>query len=183
MSKVLEQIKKYDILILVIFGFLLHYSSLFYDFVGDDIVLLITNQYLNGELPINIFDFFIPNFIINEIYTPLTFIVYWLIIKIFGISSSALHFVNVIFYILSSVALFYLLKKIINNYFVVFFATILYILHPCHIECTVWISGMGYNISALFFFLAFLYFIIAFAIAGPIFGKVSIDGLELKLSI
>ncbi len=162
MSKVLEQIKKYDILILVIFGFLLHYSSLFYDFVGDDIVLLITNQYLNGELPINIFDFFIPNFIINEIYTPLTFIVYWLIIKIFGISSSALHFVNVIFYILSSVALFYLLKKIINNYFVVFFATILYILHPCHIECTVWISGMGYNISALFFFLSFLYFIIAF---------------------
>ena len=41
MSKVLEQIKKYDILILFIFGFLLHYSSLFYDFVGDDIVLLI----------------------------------------------------------------------------------------------------------------------------------------------
>ena len=162
MSKILGYIKKYDILVLLILGIIFYFPSLFYDFVGDDIVLLIPNQYINGSMPISFFDFFKPNYIMGEIYTPLTFIIYWLIIKIFGISSFALHFVNIIFYILSSIALFYLLKKIINNYSVVFFAIVLYILHPCHIECTVWISGLGYNISAFFFFLSFLYFIIAF---------------------
>ena len=162
MDKFCAYIKKYDILVLLILGIIFYFPSLFYDFVGDDIVLLIPNQYINGSIPISFFDFFKPNYIMGEIYTPLTFIIYWLIIKIFGINSFALHFVNIIFYIFSSIALFYLLKKIINNYSVVFFATILYILHPCHIECTVWISGLGYNISAFFFFLSFLYFIIAF---------------------
>ena len=37
----------------------------------------------------------------------------------------------------------------------------LYILHPCHVECVAWISAMGYNIASLFFFLSFLYFMSA----------------------
>ena len=162
MSKFFEYIKKYDILIFVIFGFLLYCPSLFFDFLYDDVPYIVQNEYLNGTCSVNLFQFFIPKFVLETVYTPLTFIVYWLILKIFGINSFAFHFVGIFFYVFSSVVLFYLLKKIIDNYVVAFFATILYILHPCHVECTAWISAMGYNISALFFFLSFLYFIIAF---------------------
>ena len=163
MNKIFEYIKKYDVLILVILGIILYFPSLSYDILSyDDIPYIIQNEYLNGSLSINFHQFFIPNFVMSSIYTPLTFLVYWSIIKIFGISSFAFHFVNVLFYVLSSVVLFYLLKKIINNYSIVFFATVLYILHPCHIECTSWISAMGYNIAGLFFFLSFLYFILGF---------------------
>ncbi len=162
MDKIFEYIKKYDILILVILGSLLYYPTLFYDFVYDDIPAVINNESLNGIKQINFFQFFIPKFVIEAVYTPITFIVYWLIIKIYGANAFAFHFINIFFYISSSIALLYLLKKIINNYSIAFFAVILYILYPCHIENTVWISAMGYNIATLFFFLSFLYFIIAF---------------------
>ena len=163
MSKVLGYIKKYDILIFVILGFLLYYPSLSYDILSyDDLPYIVNNEYLNGRIPFNFFNFFVPNLICKDIYTPLSFVIYWLIINVFGINACVFHFVNVFFYILSSVALFYLLKKIVNNYSVIFFAVILYILHPCHIENTAWISAMGYNIASLFYYLSFIYFIIAF---------------------
>ena len=135
---------------------------MFFDFLYDDNSLLLSNQYLNGRNSINFIDFFKPNFVIEAIYTPLTFMVQWIIINFFGNNSFAFHFINIIFYCLSSIALFHLLKKIINNYSVVFFATILYILHPCHIENTAWVSAMGYTLASLFFCLSFIYFISAY---------------------
>ena len=162
MNKILDFIKRYNILIFITLGFLLYFPSLFYDFVFDDNSLLLSNQYINGTFPINFIDFFIPSFILKDIYTPFTFIIFWLIIKIFGINSFVFHFVNILFYVLSSIVFYYLLKRIMNNDLISFFATMFYIIHPCHIECTAWISAMGYNISALFFFLSFLYFILGF---------------------
>ena len=162
MNSISNFIKKNQILLLIILGILLYFSTFYYYFVYDDFNLILNNKYLTGKGHIHFCDFFKPSFIIEAIYTPLTFIVYWLIIKIFGISSFALHFVNVVVYILSSLILYYLLKKIINDDLICFFAIVLYILHPCHIENTAWISAMGYNIASLFFFLSFLYFIIAF---------------------
>ncbi len=162
MSKFLKFIKKYDILILLILGIILYFPSFFYNFVYDDIPFIVNNQYINGNIPINLFDFFIPKFVRDDIYIPFTFILYSGIIKIFGISSFAFHFFNIVFYISSSIALFYLLKKIIRSYYLSFFAVILYILHPCHIECTAWIAAMGYNVAMLFFCLSCLYFISAF---------------------
>ena len=156
MNKICEYIKKYDILIFIILVLLLYFPTLFYDFIYDDFLLLLQNNYLNGRISINFIDFFKPNFVMEAIYTPLTFIVQWLIIKFFGNNSFAFHFINIVFYVLSSIALFYLLKKIINNYFVAFLSTILYILHPCHIEDVAWVSAMGYTLASLFFF--FLYF-------------------------
>ena len=162
MNKIMEFVKKYNILILVILGFLVYFPSLFYDFVYDDNSLLLSNQYINGRVSVDFFDFFVPKLVMDAIYTPLTFIIYWSIIKIFGISSFIFHFVNIIFYVLSSIVIYFLLKRIVNNDLISFFAVILYIIHPCHIENTAWISGMGYNISVLFFFLSFLFFILAF---------------------
>lgn len=155
-------IKKYQILILISFGILLYFQSLSFNFVYDDTHYIVNNEYINGRTNLNLSDFFVPKFVRDDVYIPFTFIVFWGVIKLFGLSSSALHFVNISFYILSSIALFYLLKKIIKNDLIAFFATCLYILHPSHIECTAWISAMGYNIAALFFFLSFLFFILAF---------------------
>ena len=162
MNKIGEYIKKYDILIFIVLIFLLYFSTLFYDFIYDDLLLLLQNNYLNGRYHINFIDFFKPNFVMEAIYTPLTFMVQWLIIKLFGSNSFAFHFINIIFYILSSIALFYLLKKIISNYYISFFAVILYILHPCHIENVAWAAAMGYTIASIFFFLSFIYFISAY---------------------
>ena len=162
MDKILNFMRKYDVYILVILGLLLYFPALFFEFISDDNTLLLQNQYLNGRVDVNFFDFFVPKFVREDIYIPFTFIIFWLIIKIFGISSFALHFVNVMFYVLSSIALYSLLKKIINNNSISFFAVILYIIHPCHIENTAWISSMGYNIASLFFFLSFISFILAF---------------------
>ena len=162
MIKIFDFIKRYSIYILIILGFLIYFSTFFYDFVYDDFNLIINNKYLTCRTSINFFDFFIPSFVRDDIYIPFTFIIFWLVIKICGISSFALHFVNVVFYVLSSIVLYYLLKKIINNDSISFFAVILYIIHPCHIECTAWVSAMGYNIASLFFFLSFLFFILAF---------------------
>ena len=162
MSKILGYIKKYDVLVLIILGIVLYFPSLFYDFVFDDVHYIVNNSYLNGRLIVRLWDFFIPNVIRDDIYIPLTIIIYWVIIKIFGVNSFALHFINVFFYISSTIVLFYLLKKIINNDTVSFFSTVLYILHPCHIENTAWTAAMGYNVANFCLFLSFIYFILAF---------------------
>ena len=163
MSKFFEFIKKYDIYIILILVLLLYFPVFFYNFLNvDDIPFILNNQYLNGRYPINFFEFFIPNFITDAIYTPFTFIIYWLIIKLFGNSSFVFHFVNVFFYSFSCVVLLFLLKKILKNDLISFLATILYVIHPCHVEYVVWIAALGYNISSLFFFLSFKYFISVF---------------------
>ena len=163
MSKFFEFIKKYDIYIILTLVLLLYFPVFFYEFLNyDDTIYILNNQYINGKFPISFIDFFKPNFITNAIYTPFTFIIFWLVIKLFSISSFAFHFVNVLFYSLSCIALLFLLKKIIKNDTVSFLATVLYVIHPCHVEHVVWISSLGYNISLLFFFLSFIYFISAF---------------------
>ena len=161
MDKLSNFIKKYDVYILIILGLLLYFPALFFEFISDDVIFT-SNQYLNGKVSINFINFFEPNFILDEIYSPLTFIIQWLIIKIFGLNSFVFHFVNLVFYVSSSIVLFYLLKRIIDNDLISFFAVILYTIHPCHIECTAWVSAIGYNIASLFFFLSFLFFILAF---------------------
>ena len=63
MSKVLGYIKKYDILIFVILGFLLYYPSLSYDILSyDDLPYIVNNEYLNGRIPFNFFNFFCSKF-------------------------------------------------------------------------------------------------------------------------
>ena len=77
MNKILENIKKYDILIFIILGFLLYFPSLFFNFLDfDDFQYVINNEYLNGSSSIKFFDFFIPKFVRDDIYIPLTFIIY-----------------------------------------------------------------------------------------------------------
>ena len=74
MSKIFEYIKKYDILVFIILGLVLYFPTVFYDFVSDDLTMLLPNPYLNGKFLINFVDFFIPNLICKDIYTPLSFI-------------------------------------------------------------------------------------------------------------
>ena len=164
MSKICEFIKKYDILILIILGILLYFPVFSFGFIGldDTSFLVLKNQYLNGKVALNFFDFFKPKFVVEAVYIPFTFIVYWVVIKFFGQSAFALHFVNILFYLLSSVALLVLLKKIIQNDLIAFLATVLYLIHPAHIEYVIWIATLGYNIASFFAFLSMIFFISAF---------------------
>ena len=70
MSKCYEFIKKYDIFIFVILGIIFYFPALFYDFVYDDIPYIVHNEYLNGLKNINLFQFFIPKFVLDAVYTP-----------------------------------------------------------------------------------------------------------------
>lgn len=164
MNKIFEFIRKYDILILIILGILLYFPVFSFGFIGldDTSFLVVKNQYLNGKVALNFFDFFKPKFVVEAVYIPFTFIIYWVVINFFGQNASALHFANIFFYLLSCVALLILLKKIIKNDFISFCATLLFLIHPIHVEYVVWIATLGYNIASFFAFLSMIFFISAF---------------------
>ena len=60
-NNILNFIKKYNILILIIIGILLYFSSLFYDFIYDDFPFILENKNLNIS-SIDFFNFFVLSF-------------------------------------------------------------------------------------------------------------------------
>lgn len=162
MEKIFEVIKKYNLILIGLLALILYIVCFNFGFIYDDYGYIINNSYFNGRFDVSFFDFFKPGYVRQDIYIPFTFICFWGIFKLFGFSSFAFHLINVILYALSCVCFGIFIKKIIKNDIICLLSVLFFTIYPGHIESTAWISAMGYNLAAIFFFLSFTFFISAF---------------------
>ena len=150
---------KLNLIVIIIATFLLYSYSITYDFVWDDTGLLIENKWINSFGWGQIWHAFIPGAVIDAIYTPITFVINFILFKLFAKSSMPFHFFSLLTYTIV-VCLFYKFVIItFKNRKIALFASLLFALHPLHVETVSWICGNGYNLSALFFLLAFNIFV------------------------
>jgi Flp pilus assembly protein TadD len=149
---------------LVVIILLLFSNSLGREFIWDD-AALIQQNYLIQDLD-NLPQLFTRDFWAfaegegkgHDLYRPLVSLSYLIDFRLWGNRPPYYHFTNLLFHILSSVLVYFILQAIFEKSWSAWLGALLFAIHPIHTESVSWISGRTDVICGLFFFLAlFLY--------------------------
>jgi hypothetical protein len=95
----------------------------------------------------------------DNMYRPLQFIVYWALYRIKGPNPAVFHLALLLFYAAAVWLVFRLACELLPNSLVAFVGTLLWALHPLHVETVAWISALPDLGAAYFYLLAFLLFV------------------------
>jgi tetratricopeptide (TPR) repeat protein len=112
-------------------------------FVSDDIQGILNNPQL-GNLAIDL-----KKFDLNVLLKDLVFFV-------FGRSPLAYHALNISLHTLATMLVYFFVLIVTEKKRVAMFSTLIFALHPIHTETVAWISGRGYALYSIFFFLSFI---------------------------
>jgi len=147
------------LVVLIIFG-----KTTSYDFTIDDKIIIVENSYVKSGL--SSFPKLINAALENDmsepgVTRPLPMFTHALEVSLFGIKAGPQHMVNILLYILLSILIFYLL----NNYllkdkknYISFFITLLFLVHPVHVESVANIKGRDDILSFIFGVLSIILF-------------------------
>ena len=166
-------------LILFLFPFALYISTLEFEYVLDDKIVIVDNQYTKKGLT-GIKEIFTTesfqgyfgeqkNLLEGGRYRPLSIATFAVEYEFFGLNPKVGHFINILFYALSGLLLFRVLAMMIpglkeNPWWLAipFVATLLFIMHPIHTEAVANVKGRDEILSflgalgALYFSLRYL---------------------------
>ena len=155
----------------LLFALALYSQTIFFNFVWDDWSYFINGPYYNLDWP-QIINAFIPGQVTEAVYTPIIFIIYFVLFKVFGLSPIPYHIFSLITYIIV-VYLFYQFvlltskKRIIAS-----LSSLLFAIHPLHVEAVSWVSCNSYGLCLIFFLLAFNIFAKLIQSKENILGKI-----------
>lgn len=149
---------------LVVVILLLFSNSLGREFIWDDAALIQQNYLIHdlGNLP----QLFTRDFWAfaqgegkgHDLYRPLISLSYLVDLRLWGNRPPYYHLANLLFHILSSVLVYFILRAILDKEWPAWLGALLFTIHPIHTESVTWISGRTDVICGFFFFLAlFLY--------------------------
>lgn len=137
-----------------------YWASVGFDFVWDDLPLVVDNELLRD--PQGPFKMFFRNFwdvggrndTFRHFYRPIVTLSYWLNAKLGGYSPANFHATNVALH-LACVAMAYgLLLQLLGRPVLAFLAAAFFALHPTHVENVTWISGRTDLLAGFFGLLA-----------------------------
>lgn len=133
-------------------------------FVHDDIPQVLENPYLrNPGLWTRIFTGSVWSFRgpaqRDNMYRPLQFACYWLLYRLKGPNPFVFHLAMLIFYAAVVWLVYRLACELFPNALIAFAGTLLWALHPLHVETVAWISALPDMGATFFCLLAFLLFL------------------------
>lgn len=183
------------ILILFALPFAIYSTSLGFEYVLDDKMVITENNYtkkgIEGIWDIFSTDSFVGylgeqrNILAGGRYRPLSIVTFAIEYELFGLSSAWGHFNNILFYALSVILLFRVLHLLLpplkdNRWFLSlpFVASLLFVLHPIHTEVVANIKGRD-EILALMLALAALYCSLKFVKTNNILNLIGMSVLFL----
>ena len=148
--------------LLVFVCIVVYLNSLPNGFVFDDYAVIIENKYL--KLPgINFASFFNHSYFNiaggEASYRPLATLSYYLIYAIAGLNPFFYHLLSVILHIVNVVLVYLLFNLILKHRFTALIAGLLFACHPALTEAVDCISYNEDLLAAVFFLLAFLYYL------------------------
>lgn len=148
--------KKYLILFLFVFSFILYSKTINYGFVWDDerIHLMSNQSLMNGDVK----SFWEKPY--SGMYIPVSYTA-WAFIKNIsnhntGLSPKTFHLLNIFTHSINCILVFQLLLLLFKNQAHAFWASILFLLHPMQVESVGWISEFRGLYSAFFSLLALI---------------------------
>ncbi len=155
------KIKFAHILIISMLGFLIYSNILSGKFVWDDYVLVRNNGYVSDTSHLGeIFKGAIStNFISFTFYRPLQMLSYVMDFSIWGNNPAGFHLTNILLHVLVALALYWMVSVLLGDRLSAFLTAVLFTAHPIHTEAISYISGRSDPMGALFFLLAFLFYV------------------------
>lgn len=144
-----------SILVLTIFLFA---KSIDYYFVTwDDPQYLIENDLIRDLSFKGLINIFTTPVI--GMYNPITFLVYSVVYKFFGLDPNAYHALNVFLHLLVTFLAFQFIFKLTKRYETAAIVALLFAIHPMHVSVAVWVSQTKTSLCAIFYFLSLISYI------------------------
>ena len=130
-----------------------------FDFVYFDDDLYITdNPHLqNGFNQENVIWAFTNNHV--GLWLPLTWLSFMLDYKLYGLNPGGYHFTNVLFHLLNTLLLFFILRRSTTSLWRSAFVAALFALHPLHVESVAWVTERKDVLSTLFWMLTLWFYV------------------------
>ena len=88
----------------------------------------------------------------NANYHPLTTLLYAIEYKVFGNDASAYHIISLGIHIINSFFVYVLIDKLIRHKWFAIFGSLIFAIHPMHVESVVWISEQKDVLYSFFYF-------------------------------
>lgn len=144
------------LLILALASFSIFWPALGHKFLinWDDSQYVVSNSIVHGLTFENIKAVFATPLIGN--YAPVHLMSYMFDYEIWGLRPSGFIFTNILLHSLNGVLFYLLLIRLSGRRVWVFFASLIFLLHPVQVESVIWISQRK-NVLAMFFFLIAFY--------------------------
>jgi hypothetical protein len=144
--------KKWLGLVLIVFlTFLVFYPSVNYDFVNwDDVGLVAENKMIQELSTESVKGIFTST--AYGAYTPLTTISFAINYHYFGMNPKSFHITNLIFHLLCTVLVFFMMKSLRMNFFITLSVALLFGIHPMRVESVAWITERKDLLYSLFYF-------------------------------
>lgn len=142
----------------------------------DDTQYLVENpvvKELNAE---NLKTIFSKQFVGN--YQPITILSYMVEYKLWGLNPLGYHLMNLVFHLLGTLFVFLIIKKLSGNDLVAFITSLLFGIHPLHVESATWVAERK-DVLYGFYFLWALYLYILHAKQEKQFSKYFLFSLIL----
>ena len=147
--------EKYFLPTVLAITFLCFFPSLQNKFVNlDDPQYLTENPVVKNISTENLKAIFSEQFVGN--YQPITMLSYMVEYKLFGLHPFGYHLMNLLFHLLGTLFVFLIIKKLSGNDLVAFITSLLFGIHPLHVESVAWIAERK-DVLYGFYFLWALY--------------------------
>lgn len=150
-------------LILIVFGFLLYYQTLFFSFVYlDDNQLILNNQQTLREA--GVFKIFTTDVFFSAAgnsfyYRPLLNISLLVDSLVGGVMPFIFHFTNLILHLLTVSLIFLIFKKYFFSKEISFFLALIFLSHPALTQAVAWIPGRNDSLLTVFVLMSFYLFL------------------------
>ncbi len=134
---------------------LCYWPSLNYLFVYDDYGYVVSNFKLSQGITRETLKWAFTTFD-QANWHPLTWIFYLVEFQYFGLDPIGYHIINIILHAANVILFFLILKALSSSSSRSFFASLIFCVHPTHIESVVWISELKDVLSCFFWMIAMI---------------------------
>ncbi len=148
--------------LLILAAFVSFSPALLAGFVYDDHYEIEANPYIRDFSHIKILltkdTWYFTPVVISNNYRPVHMLTYLLVHSLFGLNPFAFHLTHLLLNVGCVLLLWRILFKFVDD-FRAFVGSLLFAVHPVHVEPVVWIGGTADLLLGLFIFLSFLFYL------------------------
>lgn len=136
-------------LVLALVILIIYAQVVSFDFINiDDDAYIIENPFVSRGVNFTNFKWALTAFHVSN-WHPLTWISHQLDASFFGTNAGGHHAVNVVFHIVNSILLFFLIKRLTGAFWKSAIVAALFAVHPAHVESVAWVAERKDVLSTL----------------------------------
>ena len=139
--------------VIVLISFIAYLPALKNGFVWDDAGYIINNSLIHS---INLKEIF-SQYIVGN-YHPITILTLAIEYHFFGLNETVYHAVNLVFHLLNVILVFYTVFLLSDKVEVALVASLLFGVHPMHVESVVWVSELKDLLYTFFFLTSYVFY-------------------------